>query len=294
MNQFESERLKQPGIFENATGQPNTTESNFVPTVTENDEILEMRTDFDFSGFQVVRREFFAHLREPAVTFNNYKFYVNAACLSKFPQTEYAQILINSEKKILALRPCYENTRDSFKWCNTAPDGKRKTRQVTGRVFFAMIVDMMGWNSDDKYKILGNIIHSNGEYLLAFDLTSTEVYKRTSAEGEKRTISRIAAYPTNWKDQFGVSYLEHKDSMKINIVDGYAVYSIKGTDHNKPSNDYLPAPVDNSPAPVENSPVLADNSSVPADNSPVPADNSSAINNETSEENSISQEAVSV
>lgn len=227
MNQFETERVQRFGVFENTPREASTTETGFVPTVTENDEILEMRDDFDLGGFQVVRREFFAHLREPAITFNNYKFYVNAACLSKFPQTEYVQILMSGEKKILILRPCSENTRDEFKWCNTSPDGKRKTRQVTGKVFFLMVVDLMGWNSDDKYKVLGNLIHSNGEYLLAFDLTSPEVYKMTSAEGEKRKVSRIAAYPTNWKDQFGVSYLEHKEVMKVNIVDGFAVYSIK-------------------------------------------------------------------
>ena len=44
------------------------------------DEILELGDDFDFDGFQVVRREFFAHTTEPAVSFNNCKFYVNSAC----------------------------------------------------------------------------------------------------------------------------------------------------------------------------------------------------------------------
>ena len=238
MNQYEN-GFFQPGGFKNTSQQPNTTESEFVPAITENDEILEMREDFDFEGFQVVRKEFFAHLREPAITFNNCKFYVNAACLSKFPNTEYAQILINSKNKILALRPCYENSRDCFKWCNTSPDGKRKTRHVTGRMFFAMVVTLMGWNRNNRYKILGNLIHSNDEYLLAFDLTSTEVYEMTSEEGEKRKLSRVPAYPADWKDRFGVPYLEHKESMKINIVDGYAVYSIKDSDH-KVENNSLP------------------------------------------------------
>ena len=37
----------------------------------KDDEIIELGESFDFNGFQVVRREFFAHLREPSVTFNN-------------------------------------------------------------------------------------------------------------------------------------------------------------------------------------------------------------------------------
>ena len=42
-----------------------------TPLLEKGDEIIDMGTDFDFDGFQVVRREFFAHLSEPAVTFNN-------------------------------------------------------------------------------------------------------------------------------------------------------------------------------------------------------------------------------
>ena len=50
------------------------------------DDVLEMDEEFNYDGFQVVRREFFAHINEPSVTFNNYKFYVNTACLKRFPQ----------------------------------------------------------------------------------------------------------------------------------------------------------------------------------------------------------------
>ena len=85
-----------------------------APVLGKNDELLEMGASFDFDGFQVVRREFFAHLNEPSISFNNYKFYVNTACLTKFPDTEYVQVLVNRNTKILALRPCGEGERDSF------------------------------------------------------------------------------------------------------------------------------------------------------------------------------------
>ena len=87
----------------------NMNNSSDVPSLNTNDEVVDMGADFDFEGFQVVRREFFAHLREPAVTFNNYKFYVNCACLNKFPDAFYVQVLVNQETKIMALRPCAEN-----------------------------------------------------------------------------------------------------------------------------------------------------------------------------------------
>ena len=72
-----------------------------TPVLSEGDELVDLGEDFDFDGFQVVRREFFAHLREPSCTFNNLKFSVNSACLAKFPNSDYAQVLVNRQKKIL-------------------------------------------------------------------------------------------------------------------------------------------------------------------------------------------------
>ena len=55
-------------------------EGEHAPVLGENDELLEMNEDFNFEDFQVVRREFFAHIHEPSVSFNCCKFYVNSAC----------------------------------------------------------------------------------------------------------------------------------------------------------------------------------------------------------------------
>lgn len=33
-------------------------------------DVIELSDDFDFDGYQVVRREFFAHTFEPSITFN--------------------------------------------------------------------------------------------------------------------------------------------------------------------------------------------------------------------------------
>lgn len=197
-----------------------------APLLEKGDEIIDMGDDFDFDGFQVVRREFFAHLTEPAVTFNNCKFYVNSACLNKFPDTDYVQVLVNQKTRIMALLPCAENARDSLAWCY-ASKGKRKPRQTTCKLFFAKIVSMMDWNPDYRYKLLGKLIHANGQYMIAFDLTATEVYQRIFPEGAKPKTSRTPVFPAGWQDQFGLPYKEHQQSMQINIFDGYAIYSIK-------------------------------------------------------------------
>ncbi len=221
-------------------------EENTAPRLAENDELLEMNEDFDFDDFQVVRREFFAHLHEPSVTFNACKFSVNTACLSRFPNYEYAQVLINKSKKILALRPCNESSRDAFMWSKIDARGKRRPKPITCRLFFAKVITLMNWNPNYRYKLLGKLIHSNGQYLIAFDLTSTEVYQKTFKEGEKPKASRTPVFPLEWQDQFGLPFNEHKQSMKINIFDGYAIYSIhekqdEETVNQAPSPSLLPA-----------------------------------------------------
>lgn len=221
----EDSRLVRPSGARQTAGAQNRGNPG-APLLEKGDEIIDMGEGFDFDGFQVVRREFFAHLSEPAVTFNNCKFYVNTACLNKFPDADYVQVLVNQKTKIMALRPCAENARDSFAWCN-ASKGKKKPRQTTCKLFFAKIVSMMEWDPDYRYKLLGRLVHANGQYMIAFDLTATEVYRRTSPEGAKSRASRTPVFPAGWQDQFGLPYKEHQQSMQINIFDGYAVYSIK-------------------------------------------------------------------
>lgn len=196
------------------------------PQIAGEDEILELGGNFDFDGFQVVRREFFAHTYEPAVSFNNCKFYVNSACLQKFPDSDHIQVLVNKDTKILAIMPCPENARDSFCWC-TFSKGKRRPKQITAKLFFAKVVALMDWNPDYRYKILGKQIHANGEYLIAFDLTATEIYQRTFTEGSRPKTSRVPVFPAEWQNQFGLPYNEHRQSLQVNILDGYAVYSIR-------------------------------------------------------------------
>ena len=217
-----SEEFKNEGLESVPYDQGNT-----APILRENDELFDMGEDFNFDDFQVVRREFFAHLHEPSVSFNNCKFYVNQACLTRFPDATYAQVLVNRSKKILALRPCNESSRDSFMWATEAVNGKRKPKPITCKLFFAKIVELMGWNPDYRYKLLGKLIHANGEYLIAFDLTSTEVYQKTFPEGRKPKISRTPVFPSDWQDQFGLPFNEHRQSMQINIFDGYAIYAVK-------------------------------------------------------------------
>lgn len=197
-----------------------------LTVVPVTNEQIEEDDTFSLDKFQVVRREFFSHISEPSITFSNYKIGLNSACIKRLPQIDYIQFLVNRQTQKLAIRPCLESDLHSFQWC-TNSGGKRKPRQVTGKIFFMKLFDMMGWNPNYRYKILGKLIKANGEYLFVFDLTSTEVYQRIVKEGAKPKTSRTPVFPAEWQDQFGVPFEEHRKSLQINIFDNYAVYGIK-------------------------------------------------------------------
>ena len=86
---------------------------------------------------------------------------------------------------------------------------------------------MMDWDYNCRYKILGRPIHANGEYMLAFDLTSHETYQKKQDEDGNLRASRTPIYPAEWKNQFGVPYNEHKKSTQISVFDGYAIFAVK-------------------------------------------------------------------
>lgn len=184
--------------------------------------------NFSYDGYQVVRGEYFAHIYEPSISFNNSKISLNTACIKRLPDIDYVQILVNSEEKKLAVRPCSEDEKDSFLWRTL----KHKPKQITCRVFFAKIVHLMGWNPDYRYKLLGKLIKSGGEYLFIFDLTATEIYQRIIQEGEKPKTSRVPVFPAEWQNQFGLPVEEHQKQLQVNIFNGYTVFGINDKTNN--------------------------------------------------------------
>lgn len=225
---------------------------------TENidQKALELAQDFSYDGYQVVRRELFAHLREPAVVIRRDSVTFNTACIAGLEDAVYIQILVNQDNKRMVVRKCEENDKDALRWCIEKPD-KRKSRKMSNKLFSAMMYDMMGWNTDCRYKILGHKITHADETMYIFDLLETEIFMDTkrkkkanpdsvekkeelvTAETDQtpeqnqeeiaakvaRKLNRIPFYPKNWKDSFGLSVEEHKKALETNLTDGYIEFS---------------------------------------------------------------------
>ena len=217
---------------------------------------IELAEDFSYDGYQVVRRELFAHLREPAVVIRRDSVTFNTACIAGLEDAVYIQILVNQDSKRMVVRKCEENDKDALRWCVAKPD-KRKSRKMTNKIFSAMMYEMMGWNLDCRYKILGHKITFEDETIYVFDLVETEIFldikgKRAKKDTEsqfttekansieetasnstdnERSVeeikrkNRIPFYPKEWKDSFGLPVEEHRKALEINMLDGYAEFT---------------------------------------------------------------------
>ncbi len=204
--------------------QNETLEPNKATVLEGGIEITE-DVSFTFDGYQVVRGEFFAHTFEPSLTFSDNKVYVNTACVKKLPEIEYVQLLVNPIDKKVAVRPCTEDAKDSFRWCSAT--AKRTPKQITCRVFYAKLLNLMEWNPKYRYKLLGKLIRSNNELLFVFDLNSPEIFVRKVTDDNREIMSRTATYPEEWKNQFGLPVEEHQNALQINIFDGYTVFGVQ-------------------------------------------------------------------
>lgn len=217
---------------------------------------IELAEDFSYEGYQVVRRELFAHLREPAVVIRRDSVTFNTACIAGLEDAVYIQILVNQDSRRMVVRKCEENDKDALRWCVAKPD-KRKSRKMTNKIFSAMMYEMMGWNLDCRYKILGHKITFEDETIYVFDLMETEIFldikgKRAKKDTEsqfttekansieetasnstdnERSVeeikrkNRIPFYPKEWKDSFGLPVEEHRKALEINMLDGYAEFT---------------------------------------------------------------------
>ena len=212
-----------------------------MDTFIDDEKAAEIQKTFSYNGYQTVRRELFAHLREPQMTIRKDSITFNTACIEGLEDTVYIQILVNQDQKRLVIKKCEKDDRDSLRWCIQKND-KRKSRKITGRQFCNMIYKMMSWDNLCRYKILGHRIDYQGETLYVFELDDVEIFrerpKRTKAELEKlreemtpeeleamkqreAKASRTPFYPGDL-DTYGVPVEKHEDRVSLQSLDGFA------------------------------------------------------------------------
>lgn len=184
------------------------TDSQIIDSQQDEPEVL-----INLAGYQVTKAELFAHSREPAITIWENRIKFNMACLRRFPGVTHIQILIHPEQKRLIIRPCDPDAPDSLRWARSGGKKELTNRDLICKIFAAKVFDLMGWDRQYRYKMMGKPAICDGEMLYLFKLTDFELFINS-----KKSKSYL---PGDWRDYFGVPVELHEESYQVNLADGY-------------------------------------------------------------------------
>lgn len=178
---------------------------------------------FDLSGYEIVRAQFFSTRLNPAMTISEGQITFNTACLKKFEDVEYIEILFNSVEKCIAVRPCNKDNINAVKW-GTIRNGKWAVLPKSCRGFSEPLFELMNWNDKCKYRFRGQYSKEDNEQILLFDLEEPEVIKHEMVQedlpdvdmteteentvdtSENRTKKIVRTlFPKQWRNHFGCS-----------------------------------------------------------------------------------------
>lgn len=197
----------------------------------------ELESTFSYDGYQVVRKELFAHLRDPAIVIRKDSITFNTACITGLEDVVYVHVMFNSDLKRIVVRGCDENDKDALRWCVAKPD-KRKSRKMSCKPFAELVYKEMGLDSECRYKMLGYRITFEGETLYVFDLLVPEIFHEgqrrkkgaaappNNTPEEKPVDTRKGFYPDDIAGTFGVPVEEHLKESEVQQMDGYVSMGI--------------------------------------------------------------------
>lgn len=219
-------RAQPPGQGQPGSGMPDTSQQMEWLSGLSRDEKLEakrlaLQANFSFEGYQVVRREFISHQFDPAMTIRGTSITFNNSCISRLEDATYIHFLINPTEMRLLIRAVNEGARDAIRWCVIKGD-KRKSRQISCRLFTTKLYEMMGWDPLYRYKMQGMKINYEGEDMYLFDLKAVECFLPQKRDPKTGKIPRPqAVLPEEWDNSYGMSVDEHMASTQVDLENGY-------------------------------------------------------------------------
>lgn len=190
--------------------------SESVMSELEDTRQIEYKVGLDMRGYEVVRSQYFSTTQNPAMTIADGKLCFNTACLKKFENVEYVELLLNSVNRCIAVRPCDGNNPNAIHW-GKLREGRWCALSKSCRGLAKTLFDIMDWVQDLKYRFRGDFIENDDQKVMLFQLDEPEMVKTENivlppkeaetddrAEIAGRTVKQIInILPPEWEDTFG-------------------------------------------------------------------------------------------
>lgn len=182
--------------------------------------------DFDLRGFDVVRSQFFQTAVLPCVTISANGIHFNRACIQKFDEIKFVELLVHPGKKMLAVRPAEESVRHSLCWTRLAGNGRWMPKTISGAAFIPTLYQLFGWKTEYKYCVKGICRRNEGGAVLLFHWEDAELFipdkivEDTGGRLFRSAVRRaVAAFPRSWADSVGDSWYARCQSHGIAAMD---------------------------------------------------------------------------
>lgn len=180
----------------------------------------------DLSGYQRVSASLFPSSDKPVLTITNGRMRFNAACVKKFDDVEYVELLLNSVNNRIAIRPCDKDNPNAIRWAKLKNE-KWVAYPLACKGLFGALVDIVNWSDDSVYKLYGQFVEEGRQKMLLFSLDEPDIIKTqeqvvvpdkpdegpnceteqsdNSVEDEIVVVEKVRIFPSVWDGAFGMS-----------------------------------------------------------------------------------------
>lgn len=182
--------------------------------------------EFDLRGYEVARGEFFHGWRQNiVVTFSLNCIVFSKLSVRKLDSIPYVQLLFDPINQMFAVRPTTKEDRHGVNWAHVY-EKSCEVKDIRASAFLPTLYEILGWKTENKYRIRGIRQQQEKEIVLLFDLHDTEVYipvKDSDGNAQAapfeifdrefkpiaKTSAKLVAFPQDWASSFGREYYEH-------------------------------------------------------------------------------------
>ena len=165
------------------------------------------------AGAKRVRRELFGDKDVAITTISKHGLAFSTGCRSFLNDTEHVEILLHPNERLLAIRKASNRNKNAIPWNN---------RPIAARELSHVLYELMGWQSDWKYKVTANYFAKNGEEVIMFDLNCCEFRFKNEIRGEKPA----RAIPSEWLSEFGHGLPEYMMLCRRALADQLDMWDI--------------------------------------------------------------------
>ena len=180
----------------------------------------------NLEGYQRVSASLFPSPEKPVLTISNGRMRFNTACVRKFKDVEYVELLLNSVNGCIAIRPCEKDNPNAIRWAKIKNE-KWIVSPMACKGLFGALVDIADWTEDSVYKLYGQYAEDGKDKLLLFSLEESVVTKsreqvvipkkpeysaganpeKQSEDSDEEIIitEKIRVFPSAWAGSFGMS-----------------------------------------------------------------------------------------